>query len=46
MDAGNVKDIINAGFDCVVNVMLKVKISVKGHPKIPCMTGRVNGVTR
>ena len=44
-DAGNVTDIVFAGFDCVVNVTLKVKISVKGHPKIPCVRGWVNTVT-
>ena len=36
-DAGDVTDIVIAGFDSVVNLMLKDKISVKGHPKIPCM---------
>ena len=40
-DAGNVKDIVVTGFDCAVNVTLEVKISVKGHPKILCMRGRV-----
>ena len=34
MDAGDVTDKIVVGFDCAVNVTLKVKISAKGHPKI------------
>ena len=33
-DAGDVMDIVVAGFGCAVNVTLKVKISYKGHPKI------------
>ena len=33
-DAGDVTDRVVAGFDCAFNVTLKVKISVKGHPKI------------
>ena len=45
MDAGDVTDIINAEFDGVVNMMLKVKISVKGHPKILCMSVCVKRVT-
>ena len=36
-DVGDVTDIVIAGFDSVVDLMLKVKISVIGHPKIPCM---------
>ena len=45
MEAGDVTDIVIAGFDSVVDLMLKAKISVKGHPKIPCMRGWVNRVT-
>ena len=36
-DAGDVTDIVIAGFDSVVDLTLEVKISVKVHPKIPCM---------
>ena len=45
MDAGDVTDIVIAGFDTVVDLMLKVKICVKGRSKIPCMRGQVNRVT-
>ena len=45
MDADNVTDIINAEFDGVVNMMLKVKSSVKGHPKILCMRVCVKRIT-
>ena len=44
-DAGDVTDIVIAGFDSVVDLTLKVKIIVKGHPKMSCMRGRVNRVT-
>ena len=44
-DAGDVTNILVAGFYCAVNVTLKVKISVKGHPKILCMRGGVKRVT-
>ena len=44
-DAGNVTDIVIAGFDSVVDLTLKIKIGVKGHSKFPCMRGRVNRVT-
>ena len=43
--AGDITDIVIAGFDSVVDLTLKVKISFKGHPKIMCMRGRVNRVT-
>ena len=42
---GDVRDIVIAGFDSVVDLTLEVKISVKVHPKIPCMRGQVNRVT-
>ena len=45
MDADDVLDILVAGFDCAVNVTLKVKISIKGYPKILCLRDRVNRVT-
>ena len=41
MDAVDVTNIIIAGFDCVVNVTLKVKISVK----ISSVRGQVNIIT-
>ena len=44
-DVGDVTDIVIAGFDSVVDLTPEVKISIKGHPKIPCMRGRVNRVT-
>ena len=42
-DADDVTNIVIAGFDSVVDLTLKVKISVT--PKIPCMRGRDNRVT-
>ena len=44
-DSGDVTDIVVAGFECAVNVTLKVKISVKGYSKILCMRGLFNRVT-
>ena len=44
MDAGDVMDIVIAGFDTVVDLMLKVKICVKGS-NILCMRGQGNRVT-
>ena len=45
MDAGDVKDLVVACFDSVVNVMQKNE-RVKGHPKILCMRGLGNGITK
>ena len=36
MNAGDIMDILVAGFDCVVNVMHIVEIRVTGHPKNLC----------
>ncbi len=34
-DAAYVTDIVVATFDSVVDLTLKIKISVKGYPKVP-----------
>ena len=44
-DEDDVTDIVVAGFDCAVNVTLKVKISIRGYPDILCMRDQVNRVT-